>query len=47
MVKHRRLNYDIYISFTKIANLEIVYLPRKKLFFEQVKQNMFKTLTAK
>ena len=38
MVKHRKLDYDIYRRFTKIANLEIVYLVRKKLvIFEQVK----------
>ena len=45
MVKHWRLDYDIYRSFIKIANLEIVYLVRKKLVnFEQIKQNMFKNI---
>ena len=38
MVKHRKLDYDIYRRFTKIVNLELVYLVRKKLvIFEQVK----------
>ena len=45
MVKHRKLDYDIYRSFTKIANLEIVYLVRKKLvIFEQVKIGFQRTL---
>ena len=44
MVKHWRLDYDIYRSFIKIANIEIVYLVSKKLvIFEEVKQNIFKT----
>ena len=38
MVKHRKLDSDIYRRFTKIADLVIVYLVRKKLvIFEQVK----------
>ena len=38
MVKHRKLDYDIFRSFTKLANFETVYLVRKKLvIFEQLK----------
>ena len=38
MVKHRRLDRDIYRSLTRITNLELVYLIRKKLaIFNQVK----------
>ena len=33
MVNHRKLDHDIYGSFTKIANLEMVCLERKKLEF--------------
>ena len=38
MVKHQRLDYDIYRHFIKIVNLEIVYVVRKKsVIFEEVK----------
>ena len=44
MVKHRRLNHDIFNSLTRISSPEIVYLVKEKLgIFKQVKINMFKT----
>ena len=44
IVKHRRLDHDIYVSFTRIVHLEIVYLVRKKLaIFKQVKIHALKS----
>ena len=37
MVKYRKLDHDIYNSFTRLSSLEIVYLVKKKFaIFKQV-----------
>ena len=41
MVKHQKLDDNIYNSLTKISSLEIVYLVMKKLaIFKQVKKHV-------